>query len=399
MRRAAKSGLLVLLPLLFLPNWAGAQEVQRLSVGQAVETALQINPAVSASGSRLERLQQLRDIPYAPGRTSISYQGEGLFGDVGEEMNQLRIVQNFPAPSATGALNRRQDALLALGTTDDALVRAELRLTVRRLYYSVQTAEARVGAYRELLDTYAEFLRIATARLRSGETGRLEVATLTAEADRYQLELEAAEITAANLRRQLATYVGGEPEYVDSLRLAQPPPLDTVALGLPLQRARAEVIRQEAEVEVTRAGTAPSFQLGYGAQYFKEGGFATGLQAGVSLPLFNGVNRRRIEDRRLGVEVARREVAAAQLTYDNELLTAGGELTRAATTVTNYADRLRDLHPEIIRLNRLNYRAGEVGYLEVLDALERYATDRLTYLTSVGNHNLAVARLQYLLNQ
>ena len=398
-RRAAKSGLLVLLPLLFLPNWAGAQEVQRLSVDQAVETALQINPAVSASGSRLERLQQLRDLPYAPGRTSISYQGEGLFGDVGEEMNQLRIVQNFPAPSATGALNRRQDALLALGTTDDALVRAELRLTVRRLYYSVQTAEARLSAYRELLDTYAEFLRVATARLRTGETGRLEVAALTAEADRYQLELEAAEITAANLRRQLATYVGGEPEYVDSLRLAQPPPVDTAALGLPLQRARAEVIRQEAEVEVTRSGTAPSFQLGYGAQYFKEGGFATGLQAGVSLPLFNGVNRRRIEDRRLGVEVARREVAAAQLTYDNELLTAGGELTRAATTVTNYADRLRDLHPEIIRLNRLNYLAGEVGYLEVLDALERYATDRLAYLTSVGNHNLAVARLRYLLNQ
>jgi cobalt-zinc-cadmium resistance protein CzcA len=119
----------------------------------------------------------------------------------------------------------------------------------------------------------------------------------------------------------------------------------------------------------------------------------------VSLPLFNGVNRRRVEDRRLGVEVARREVAAAGVVFDNELLTAGGELERAAAAATAYAERLRELHPEIIRLNRLNYGAGEVGYLQVLDALERYADDRLDYLSAVGNHNLAVARLRYLLNQ
>jgi cobalt-zinc-cadmium resistance protein CzcA len=399
-RRSGKTGLLAILPLLLLPDWAGAQ-VQSFSVEQAIEAAVQTNPAVTASGSRLERLRQLQNLPYTPGRTSVSYQGEGLFGNVGEEMNQLRVVQNFPAPSATRALNRRQDALLALGTTDDALVRAELRLTVRRLYYSAQVAAARTAAYRELLDTYAEFLRIAEARLRTGETGRLEVAALTAEADRYRLELEREEITATNLGRQLAAYVGREPGTLDSLRLLPPPPpVDTdTSGGLFLERARAEVIRREAEVEVTRAGTAPTYQLGYGAQYFTEGGYASGLVAGVSLPLFGGVNRRRVEDSRLGVEVARREVAAARLVYDGELLTAGGELRRAATTVANYAGRLRDLHPEVIRLNRLNYRAGEVGYLQVLDALERYADDRLAYLMAVGNHNLAVARLRYLLNQ
>jgi cobalt-zinc-cadmium resistance protein CzcA len=399
-RQSRKAGLLVVLPLLLLPDWAGAQ-VQRFSVEQAIETALQTNPAVTASDSRLERLRQLQGLPYTPGRTSISYQGEGLFGNVSEEMNQLRVVQNFAAPSATRALNRRQDALLSLGMTDDALVRAELRLTVHRLYYMAQTAEARTATYRELLDTYAEFVRIAQTRLRTGETGRLEVATLTAQADRYRLELEREEITATSLRRQLANYIGQEPATLDTLRLLPPPPtLDTDSGGgLLLERARAEVSRREAEVEVTRTGTAPAYQLGYGAQYFTEGGYASGLVAGVSLPLFNGVNRRRVEDRRLGVEVARREVAAAGVVFDNELLTAGGELERAAAAATAYAERLRELHPEIIRLNRLNYGAGEVGYLQVLDALERYADDRLDYLSAVGNHNLAVARLRYLLNQ
>ena len=50
-------------------------------------------------------------------------------------------------------------------------------------------------------------------------------------------------------------------------------------------------------------------------------------------------------------------------------------------------------------MTRLNYRAGELSYLEVLDALRTLAETRESRLTETLNQNLAGYRLQYLRNE
>ena len=57
------------------------------------------------------------------------------------------------------------------------------------------------------------------------------------------------------------------------------------------------------------------------------------------------------------------------------------------------------MNPEIVRVSSLNYGAGEIGYLELLGALRLLAENGVEYLDAVANHNLAAARLRYLLNQ
>lgn len=365
-----------------------------------IDAAFATHPDIAASSARLERLRQLRDLPYRPGRTTVSYQGEGLFAGIDEEMNQLRVTQAFPSPAVTRAANRRQEALLGVGLTEDAIVRGELRLAVRELYYRVQGAEARERALRDIVASYEEFLAVARARVATGATSRLELVSLLAEADAYGVRLSQARVAAASLRERLGGYVGDVPEAVDTLRTVPPPVrVDTGPAGLAYRRARAEVARLETEIDVVRAQRAPSFQAGYGAQYFTDGGLATGLQAGVSLSLFNAASRRREADRRLGVEVATAELSAAERRYAIEQSAVRGALSEAEAGVEGYAKRLTNIHPELLRLTRLRYLAGELSYLAVVDALERYGDDRLAYLDAVADYNLAAARVRYLLNQ
>ncbi len=374
---------------------ADAPQLQTL-----MDAAFATHPDIAASSARLERLRQLRDLPYRPGRTSVSYQGEGLFAGIDEEMNQLRVVQAFPSPAITRAANRRQEALLGVGLTEDAIVRGELRLAVRELYYRLQGAEARERALRDIVTAYEEFLDVARARVATGATSRLELVSLSAEADAYGLRLSQARVTTASLRERLGNYVGAVPETVDTLRTVPVPVrVDTVPAGLAYRRAQAEVARRETEIDVVRTQRAPTFQAGYGAQYFTDGGLATGLQAGVTLSLFNAANRRREADRRVGVEVATRELTAAERRYAIEQAAVRGELAEAETAVEGYVRRLAEIHPELLRLTRLRYLAGELSYLAVVDALERYGDDRLAYLKAMAEYNLAAARLRYLLDQ
>jgi len=143
----------------------------------------------------------------------------------------------------------------------------------------------------------------------------------------------------------------------------------------------------------------PDFRLGYSAQQYFEGGYLSGIEAGVTIPLFNKVTKRRIETQRLGVTVAETQLEAEMRRFEREKLATRAEITRNAAAADYYKQQLAVVNPEIIRISRLNYRAGEISYLELLTALRLLGTNGREYLNAIRDHNIAVARLQYLLNQ
>ena len=401
-RRVRKAGLLVLLPLLLLPDWAGAQ-VQRLSVEQAVQTALRTNPDVRAADRRTKQSQRLQDLPYLPGVTDISYNGDGLFRENGQRVNQLSVIQRFDHPAGIRAVNTAQDALIATTEVRGQLTRAELSYRVRSTYYRLQQQEALLSLYNQLVDTYAEYARTAVVRVEVGEANRLETLNLNSALRRYEQLAQRTQLAVTNLQSQLGLLLNTEGTVApsDTLRLTNPPPNlgDTLRSGLEVDLAARQVETARANIGVLSAQLRPGFRLGYSAQQYFEGGYLSGIEAGVTLPLFNGVTRRRIEAERLGVSVAETELEARRLRYAQDLLQARSESQQAAVTAEYYREQLELVNPEIVRVSSLNYRAGEIGYLELLSALRLLAENGVEYLDAVANHNLAVARLRYLLNQ
>ena len=85
---------MILLPLLFFSLPTEAQQ-RPITINEAVEIAIQNHPSVRAANLQIEQGQSLQNLPYALGTTDFSYQGDGLFRENGQRVNQIGVVQNL----------------------------------------------------------------------------------------------------------------------------------------------------------------------------------------------------------------------------------------------------------------------------------------------------------------
>ncbi|THH39659.1 CusA/CzcA family heavy metal efflux RND transporter [Neolewinella litorea] len=397
-RSDRKRALLVLLPLFLLPL-GGSAQVQRVSVEKAVSVVLGTHPELRAADQRLDRNRSLLDLPYAPGTTDLSYNGDGLFRENNQRVSQLSLIQRFDHPGAVRAANAVQEAVVAGDLAARDLTAAELRLSVRTLYGRLQYHESLERHFGRLLDTYDEFYRIAQSRASAGAAGRLEDLRIEAEREVIRQREAANAVAMEGLKRQLSLLAGGATLLpADTLRLVEPPgnePPENPAVAL----ARQRVVQRQAEVGVVAAETLPTFRLGYSGQQFTQGGYLSGLEAGITLQLFTAPTQRRVQARQIDVEQAESDLASTRLAYARELARLQTDIRQSATNVNRFRERAEGVIAELIRVTRLSYRAGELGYLEVLDALETLAETRQNILEETLNHNLALYRLQYLRNE
>ena len=65
----------------------------------------------------------------------------------------------------------------------------------------------------------------------------------------------------------------------------------------------------------------------------------------------------------------------------------------------HYRNQLENINPEIRRISELNYQAGEITYLELLNTINLLVGNNKSYLEQVLAHNQAVVFYQFLSNQ
>ena len=190
------------------PPQIGAQPMS-LTLDQALALALERNPDVRASGLEAAQNEFLRKLPYAPGPTDFSYNGDALYRRNEQRQNQLTVVQTFPSLASVRTANAVQDALAAGSLIDSRLTVAGLRLEVRQRYYRLQQREAALRLHETLVATYAEYYRIAVTRAEVGETNRLEALNLESQLGRQRLLAEQARLDIATLQTAAAGLAAG----------------------------------------------------------------------------------------------------------------------------------------------------------------------------------------------
>ena len=89
---------MILLPLLFF-GWSAQAQQRPITMGEAIEMAIANNPSVRAANLQIQQGQALQNLKYNLGTTDFSYQGDGLFRENGQRVNQIGVVQNIPNPA------------------------------------------------------------------------------------------------------------------------------------------------------------------------------------------------------------------------------------------------------------------------------------------------------------
>jgi cobalt-zinc-cadmium resistance protein CzcA len=428
--------LLVLGVAAFSPRQVRGQDVQLPSTGSPLNAAQAVTQALGAGGT-VQAAQRAVQAQQALRRGAVDFSKTTLNGSVGQYNtyrvdNQFSIVQPLALPGVYRNAARVAGQVLTGRELQLAQARVELRRQVRLAYEQAVYARHRLRTLRGQDSLYAEFLRAANLRFKTGEVARLEPATALVQQGETRVLVRQARTDFAVARRQLQALLqqAGPVTVADSVLRPLVPTaavaLDTVtevapALGdtvllqtNPQARVLAQQIQERrAETRLEQARGLPDFTVGYFNQSLKGpqtvGGIGgaeryygpadrfQGVQASVGMPLYRRPQKAR-------VQAARLQEQTAEISYARYRAELAGRLDELLAQRREQIERLRFYEqtglPQaavLVRLSTRAFKAGETGYAEYLLNLERALRLRTDYLAALLAHNQTVIELDALL--
>ena len=310
------------------------------------------------------------------------------------------MVQTIPNPASLKAQNAFQNEQVVQSYLHKQLTEKELRLQVQQGYLDLQQRKALQGLYERLIQTYEHYFDIAEVRVDVGESNRIELLTIQSSLNEYRLLLNQTNLEIGNLEKQLATLLNTNENITSSDNLMVIP----FELGDSINAVQVEIAHQniqieQANIELLKAQMKPDFNIGYAVQKYFDGGWLNGFQAGIQIPLFNQQTKQKVRAQKIQVDVSKANLEIERLRIKQQLLSIENAVQMYAAGVDFYQEQLDMLNPEMERISELNYQAGEISYLELLNTLNLLSKNNKQYLDQVLFHNKTVVLYQFFSNQ
>lgn len=366
----------------------------RLTVEEAVNLALQKNPAVKASALAVQRNEQLlgatRNIP----NPDVTFDSpSGVFYTVG-------VQQTFRFPTVYGRQYQQQQQQVALAQKEQVITANDLKYRIHSIYSGIQSAEA---YQRQLLTQDSAYTQISQAAQRNFDVGTIDkLALLYAQTQAAEVknQVRAAAFQAAAQKKQLEllTGIALSSSTLTPLAKLPAPALDTstIVQNPAVQAAQQwEAVTQKA-IEVERANALPGFMVGYYNQGTREASLGIRWRAGISLPLWAGQYKSRINAAQTDRQMARQNTEVRKQTISLDLQKALDDLLLAANSVTFYETVALAQADAIISTARRFFENGQTDYTNFLRTTNDAYAIKLRYLEALQNYNQAVLTIHYL---
>ena len=393
-----------------------------ISLSQALSQASSNNPLLRVSQLNVGYQQSLRGTAGDVGKTDIATtigQYNSRYLD-----QSFTVGQRLPNPALVRGLRSLADARTAGAEAEGRLTRADLARQVKATYYQLWYVQSLTGFLRSQDSLYAAIARGAEVRRRTGEGTLLEQTAAEVQRRQAQTALIQNELDARILARQLQTLLaspvppiipdtlltertlpGVDSPVTDSSMLAQSPEL--AQLG-----SQIEIARRETELESARL--KPDFVLsltnqslrgfaplgdGEGQEFNNFGNRFTYGQVGMSIPVFAKPLRARVTAARLGQQRAEAQRTARQRTLEGEVATTIQTYQKNRQALAYYRESALPQAALIREQATKSYRAGEIGYVELLQNLRTVSEIQTGYLAALNDLNQTLINLDFLLGR
>jgi cobalt-zinc-cadmium resistance protein CzcA len=152
----------------------------------------------------------------------------------------------------------------------------------------------------------------------------------------------------------------------------------------------------EAEQAMIAAQRAPAFSGGLMAQYLPNGLVLPGWQLGVQIPLITKSLRSEQAAAAMATQSASAAYRADLLEQRTQLAHLLHEQEKYQIRLDYYAAKGKALADELLRMAVVNYRAGEIGFVELTQFAEQAAAIELDYLENLLGLNMTIIELRTL---
>ncbi|HPT21363.1 MAG TPA: CusA/CzcA family heavy metal efflux RND transporter, partial [Bacteroidales bacterium] len=407
-----KSTNIVSLLLLFLIgqsfcNTLTAQQIKTINVDQAIQMALDSNLAVRSSVYSVDLQRALKGASWDIPKISV----DGEYGQINSytKDNSFSVSQSFAFPSVY--INQNQLAKANIKSSEWQLKSSQLEIAtqVKQIYWQLVYLQSkqRLFVYQDSL--YSGFLRAAVLRAKTGETNQLEMISARSQSLEIKNKLHKInsdlEVCGKTLRILLNTDSFIFPadtilrkidnsSFTDSSALAENPSVGYI-------NQQVEISKFEKKLEHSRM--MPDLSVGYFSQSmqgiqevngiprtFGTGDRFTGIQAGISVPLWFVPYTSRTKAAKLKVQVAQTnaEYYAKSLSGSYNSLT--GQFNAYRNSVDYYENQAIPEADKIIEQATLSYKTGTMDYLDYIQNLDRALGLKQNYLDELNNYNQTI---------
>jgi outer membrane protein TolC len=372
-----KPGLYIAAAVLVLPSLADAQA---LSETDAVARALANAPTVRAARAFADQLSAEQRVRRHLPNPSVRWQEENA---AGIRDRYLTIDQELPISGRRRLLANGAAAAVAAANERTAAETHALRRQARAAYASLLAAQSRGRVLDDGLAALATVTGRLRAREQAGEGSTFDRLRAEREQGDFADDRRAATAALAGARARLAALLGlvdggvtlsanAHPDHVPEV-----PELSTVLRQALTRRPEvreldAEIARLQFEHQAATRLTWPQPIVSGGWKQTEGGGAAADdgyvFSLGIALPFFaRGSAERAVASSALVGTQARREQLLRDIDADVRAARARGVVARAR--VRAYEDEALSRSRELARIASLAYEEGEIGILELLDAL------------------------------
>jgi cobalt-zinc-cadmium efflux system outer membrane protein len=387
--------------LLLLASAASAQIIpgSSLTLQAAMDRAFAANPTIAAA-----RLRGAIDL------ASLAVAQERLNPEATVELERETPHQAFglAVPLELGGKREKRiavaQATLRAGEAEVAATIAQVRNDVRRAYYAVIVADARLTVLREQRDLAARARDAAQARFDAGSSPRLEVMQAELALSAAENEANAAESSSVAARTQLNALLG-QP-------INETPPLTgAIDEGIPLASVAAvtmaqmtstqltvldrQIEAQRARISLAEALRTPDLTPTATLTHDAEPEFTYGWRAGVAITLPVFTSHRAgvlVEQTTLDQLMSQRQATALKITAD---VTAAAVLAEAQRQLyARYRDQILPQAQQVEQTAQDAYQLGQTGIAALLQALQATRDIRLRALDAVSQFQIALADLE-----
>lgn len=408
--------------VLVLLCWVSSfsQKVERLSLHDAIEIALQNNPEVLRARREIDgaegRILQAGRIPNPEIEISLNEMPSLFkFGDA--DARDISISQQVEFP--TKRSNRIDVAATDKTIAQLLMERSKIVVTsqVKRAYYNLLFSQEIVSSLEGQLKLLKDFQQLVTSRFEAGASNYLDVVRSKVEIARTTNDLTEARREALIRQTQLNLVLGRSGVELmvltDSLVYV---PVTTnqdslvqylTAKSSALRIARQTLLRQQSVLSLAKTNYLPDFTVGVSHQRAAEQppfnandyrGVTTnsfGIRFGVSVPLwFWQEPRGQVQESGALVEIARVSNAATERRVKAGIANALQSVNAADSQLQVFDASLLGDANDILTTGITQYRNNQIDVLNLLDIYRTYRASRIEYLRALTNSLVARADLE-----
>ena len=391
--------------LLFSFAGFGLKAQTPINLQTAINTALENNRNLKNEKLKSEYSKALiksaNDIP----QTGVTFD----YGQINSAYNDMKfgVSQNIAFPTVYKKQKNVYTEEWKKSLLNVSLEEYELKKAVSLTFYNILYWKEKEKLLNEILKLYTDFSDKANLRLKAGESNILEKTTASSQKSAIEIQLKQLQQELAVLNLQFQWLLNTETDFIpeDSKSFANS--LNEKLADHPLLKIWEQQKNISAEqIALEKAKMLPGLQLAYNLNSFKGLGpddklyNATpqfhSVQVGVSLPIFSGGQKARIEAAKVAQSVSESELKNAEFNLQNQLKKAREIYQSNLEIVSKYESSDLKNADVITETAKRQFIGGEINYLEFVILVNQAVQLKNNYTDAVWKLNQSTIELEYL---